>query len=299
MSSPGLFNSLSLLLAIFYLALLLFTFVPIERRNRWLLVFLGLSSVWQLALYLTAFLMPVDIPSKILLLCTTALGGATAVYNQKQPTYAWLLGGIALVLGTIFSDLFLMRYLPDTTVNVAAIMRIAAWLALSMAILIFIRRQFILTRSPRQANRLLFWTVTILVIFIAEIGTLIADGILSPLGQVLRLMGSFTLVYAVTHRNLVDVRTRLWKILAVLITTTITALPTISVVMLSPLFLGTIINNHRFAHRTAQSTLLCPNISPGRENSQSFTFWKTDQFRENSSPIQQASCQYFGNQRIS
>lgn len=202
-----------------------------EHSSQWLLGFLALSALWQLLI----FLLPGDqalafVPMKVLLLATILLGMTTAVYSDWHEK-RWLgFGGIALGI-TVVLDLFLNKVyfsvpLPLTIRGTpGGVASFITWLGLSGIIWFNIWHTYRETRLPWHANRLLFWAIALLFVFMGEALLLVDQTIVYTVGQVLRYMGAVGLTYAAANYRLFDVRTRLQKTFAFLLTVIVSTLP--------------------------------------------------------------------------
>src|SRR5690606_19218756 len=88
------------------------------------------------------------------------------------------------------------------------------WVGLSGIIWFNIWGSYRDTRLPWHANRLLFWAIALLFVFVGEAMLLVDDTIIYTVGQVLRYVGAVGLTYAAANYRLFDVRARLQKTFA-------------------------------------------------------------------------------------
>ena len=232
----------SLIATVCYTLLLIISFSrrsQQEKQIRWLLLFLVLSIVWEFVRFF-ALDLPVlsSLPTVALLVATLALGVTTAVYANWPHQRFWLfLSTIALV-----ATLSIGILLPNQSLNLSSIqlppvklerlVSTASWFILSLYLLLRTWREYRRTQFPWHANRLLFWSITLLVIFVGE-ALLFFDwtGLIIG-GQVTRFVGAIGLVYAISSYRIFDVRTRSQRGVAFIIVTLISALPLIGVVVL-------------------------------------------------------------------
>lgn len=202
-----------------------------EHSSQWLLGFLALSALWQLLIFLLPGDQPLAfIPMKVLLLATILLGMTTAVYSDWHEKRWFGFGSIALGV-TVVLDIFLNKVyfsipLPLTIRGTpGGVASFITWLGLSGIIWFNIWRTYRETRLPWHANRLLFWAIALLFVFVGEALLLVDQTIVYTVGQVLRYMGAVGLTYAAANYRLFDVRTRLQKTFAFLLTVIVSTLP--------------------------------------------------------------------------
>ncbi|MFQ5433871.1 MAG: hypothetical protein ACE5FD_03255, partial [Anaerolineae bacterium] len=155
--------------------------VPFTRRGqrkqqtRWLLAYLAISIAWEFLVFLTPSIAP---PSHIALIAlisgTAALGVLTAVHAGWAEHRRWLiLSGLAIIVTLIIDILFpdqTFRFSNDGRIRVAysGLTAFYAWGLLSAYLLVRTWRDYKGTRLPWHANRLLFWSIALLVVFIGE-----------------------------------------------------------------------------------------------------------------------------------
>lgn len=216
---------LPLLAAGMYLLLLVVAFSrrgPRAAQLRWLLAFLMISIAWELVVFLQASLaLPVDLGLTLLLLSTTTLGAATAVFQEQPHARRWLLIGTVLITVAIVSDWFL----GSDAYGIA-------WLILSGSILAVIWRDYRRTPYPWHANRLLLWGLAVLVTFLGEALLIANVPVLQLIGQPVRFLGVLGLTYSVVSYRPFDIRTRTQRGLAFVVTTAVSALPVLGAVLL-------------------------------------------------------------------
>lgn len=224
-----------------YLVLLLAAVARREKQTRWLALFFALSVLWELTLFVVPTAFPFNLPAKALLICTLILGVTTAVYQQNQPVKKWfLVGGAAFIL---VSGIDLYFFLNDTPVfstqsntKISELLHLLLWGLLSGSMLFFTWQNYRRTNSPWRANRLFLWGVCLITIFIGEV--LLQSEIIwfQFGGQLMRLVGAWGCLYALAVNNLLDIRIRLRRLFAFLLTVIISAIP----VMLAILFVVTL-----------------------------------------------------------
>ncbi|MCL4871206.1 MAG: GAF domain-containing sensor histidine kinase [Anaerolineae bacterium] len=213
------------------LLVLLFARRNQEKLTQWLLGYLALSALWQILI----FLLPGShslafVPMKLLLLSTILLGMTTAAYSDWHQT-RWLGFSSAALLITIVLDLTFNRVMFTLPVPVTipatpgGLVSFVTWLGMSGVIWFNIWRSYRETRFPWHANRLLYWGIALLLVFIGE-GLLIGDDlIVYTTGQVIRFLGVMGLTYAAANYRLFDVRTRLQTIFAFILTVVVSTVP--------------------------------------------------------------------------
>lgn len=227
------FNTiLPLIAAGFYTLLLIISIirrVQTTRQNRWLLVILGLSLLWQFSLFFEAYLPLAHEPMLVLLASTVGIGLATAVYIEWQPRNRWYLLGTAVMATAVAVDLLRPSYaitLGNVTINSSQFILIATWVALSCLFITKTWRFYQETTFPWHANRLLFWYIALWVIFIGEAVILFNYHPISNIvGHAVRIAGVAGLVYAISSYRIFDVRTYLKRAVAFLVINGISALP--------------------------------------------------------------------------
>lgn len=205
-------------------------------QTRWLLVYLVVSVVWELSLYLTPRLgIPIDVAGKLLLAGTAVLGITTSVFLERPRTQRWLIAGALAIATAVAGDLLLppteIRLGPVTS-SARELIHSALWLAFSTAVFIVTWRDYRRTRFPWHANRVLYWANALLITFIGEALLHLGWSGLTVAGQVVRFIGVTGLAYAIASYRLFDVRTRSQRVLAFLLTTLISALPIVGAFVL-------------------------------------------------------------------
>ncbi|MFO7538929.1 MAG: hypothetical protein R6X32_12865, partial [Chloroflexota bacterium] len=189
-----------------YTILLIVAFIRRHRmaeQMKWLILFLIISATWELARLLMVDVpyYLVYVPSKILLVGTLVLGLTTAVYVDWPYRKRWLLlGSIAIGLTFVVDALpphvIFVPYLPSFRTPVSVLTHYLAWVLLSGYILLKTWYDYRHTRFPWHANRLLYWTIALLLTFSGE-GLILSnqtDLILS--GQIVRFIGVLGLAHA-------------------------------------------------------------------------------------------------------
>jgi signal transduction histidine kinase len=250
------------------LAAVAYTFVliaPSLRRSRqelalkWLLAFLGASIIWEILLFFVPYSnLPPNLPMKALLVGTTFLGMTTAVYVKWPQQKTWLLLSGAAILATIVVDIFIpnepFRLLASSawaTVTVSSVISFLTWFALSFIILLRTWGDYRRTDFPWHANRLLFWSLTLLLVFSGEALMFFRLTGLTIVGQVFRYLGVVGLAYAVASHRIFDVRTRIRRGIAYLIIVLISALPLAALIVLV----------QRFTENQFRTTLIVTSVT--------------------------------------
>ncbi len=243
MTATELVFILPLLAAVAYTVLLI---APSLRRSRqelalkWFLAFLGASIVWEFLLFFVpASDLPPNLPIKALLVGTTFLGMTTAVYVRWPQQRGWLiLSGVA-ILATILVDIFvpnqpfqLLASSTWATITISSLISFLTWFALSYIILLRTWRDYRRTKFPWHANRLLFWVLTLLLVFSGEALMFVRLTGLTVAGQIIRYLGVIGLGYAVASHRIFDVRTRVRRGIAYFIIVLISALPLAGLIIL-------------------------------------------------------------------
>ncbi len=203
-----------------------------EVQTRWLLVFLGVSIAWQMAIYLAPRLgvAAIDVAGKLLLVGTVALGITTSLYLDRPHVRRWLIAGAVGISAAILAELFL----PPVEISFGAFSSSYAeltssliWLGFSAAIFLSTYREYRRTRFPWHANRVLYWAIALFVTFLGEALLHLNWSGLTLLGQVIRFIGACALTYAVSSHRLFDVSTRSRRALSFILVTGISAVPII------------------------------------------------------------------------
>jgi signal transduction histidine kinase len=210
-----------------------------EEQMKWLILFLAVSATWELSRLLMVDVpyYLVYVPSKILLVGTLVLGLTTAVYVDWPHRKRWLLFGFVAIGLTFFVDALPPRViylpnLPSFRTPGSVLVHYMAWALLSGYILFKTWYDFRHTRFPWHANRLLYWAVALLLTFTGE-GLILSN--LPDLeigGQVVRFVGVLGLAHATFSHRVFDVRTRFQRILAFILISLASALPTITAVII-------------------------------------------------------------------
>lgn len=234
MNLSELFSIIPLIAAIAYTFLLI---APSIRRSqqesalKWFLVFLGTAIIWEFFLFFVPFSdLPPNLPSKVLLIGTTFLGMTTAVYVDWPHKRRWFILAILAILATVVVDIFI----PDqvvpldlswATITVSSLVSFLIWFALSGTILLRTWLDYKRSEFPWHANRLLFWSLTLFVIFLGEAFIFFKLTGLTLAGQIMRYIGVIGLAYAISSHRIFDVRTHVRRAIAFVIVLFISALP--------------------------------------------------------------------------
>ena len=235
MNLSELFLIIPLIAAIAYTFLLI---APSIRRSqqesalKWFLVFLGAAIVWEFFLFFVPFSnLPPNLPSKVLLIGTTFLGMTTAVYVDWPNKPRWFFLASLAILATIAVDIFIPERvisplnLPWATVTVSSLVSFLTWFALSATILLRTWLDYKRTEFPWHANRLLFWSLTLFIIFLGEAFIFLHLTGFTLAGQIIRYIGVIGLAYAISSHRIFDVRTHIRRAIAFVIVLLISALP--------------------------------------------------------------------------
>ena len=236
-------NTLTSLIAIVcYTLLLIITFTRREQQEqqvRWLLLFLLLSIVWEFTRFFAASTVTLlSLPAITLLISLLVLGVITAVYTNWSHQRLWLFLSGTAIAATIAADILLPNQildlaavqLPETPLNL--LITTISWIILSLYLLLRTWNTYRHTQFPWHANRLLFWSIALLVTFVGEALLFFEWTGLIIAGQITRFIGIIGFVYAVSSYRIFDVRTRFQRGLAFIIVTFISALPLIAAVIL-------------------------------------------------------------------
>lgn len=235
MNLSEVFSIIPLIAAIAYTFLLI---SPTIRRSqqesalKWFLVFLGITIVWEFFLFFVPFSnLPPNLPSKILLIGTTFLGMTTAVYVNWPHKRRWLVLASLAILATIAVDIFVpdQVFVPMNlawaTMTISSIVSFLTWFALSATILLRSWLDYKRSEFPWHANRLLFWSLTLFIVFLGEGFIFFHLTGLTLAGQIIRYIGVIGLAYAISSHRIFDVRTHVRRAIAFVIVLLISALP--------------------------------------------------------------------------
>ncbi|MCA9873197.1 MAG: GAF domain-containing sensor histidine kinase, partial [Anaerolineales bacterium] len=243
MTATEIVSILPLLAAVAYTLVLI---APSLRRSRqelalkWFLAFLGASVIWEFLLFFVPYSnLPPNLPITALLVGTTFLGMTTAVYVRWPRQKSWLLLAGLAILAASLVDLFvpnqpfqLLAASSWATITVSSVISFVTWFALSFIILLRTWRDYRRTDFPWHANRLLFWVLTLLLVFSGEALMFVHLTGLTVAGQIIRYLGVLGLAYAVVSHRIFDVRTRIRRGIAYFIIVLISALPLAALIVL-------------------------------------------------------------------
>lgn len=243
MSISELLANLPLAAAVGYTVLLVALFLRRSQQElalRWTLAFLCASIAWVFLLFFAPISgLSANLPMKALLVGTTFLGMATAVFVRWPRQERFLIPAGLAILATILVDLFvptqIFRPFPTSTwavFTVSSIISFLTWFALGSIILLRTWRDYRRTAFPWHANRLLFWVLALLVVFSGEAMIFLRFTGLSLAGQIVRYAGAVGLVYAISSHRIFDVRTQLRRGIAYLLVVLLTALPLTALILL-------------------------------------------------------------------
>lgn len=230
-----LFSIIPLIAAIAYTFLLI---APSIRRSqqesalKWFLVFLGTSIVWEFFLFFVPFSnLPLNIPNIVLLIGTVCLGMTTAVYIDWPNKKYWFILAFLAIFATIAVDIFIPNMVITpinstwVTITVSSLVSFLIWFALSGTILLRTWLDYKRSEFPWHANRLLFWSLTLFIIFLGEAFIFFNLTGLTLVGQIIRYIGVIGLAYAISSHRIFDVRTHVRRAIAFVIVLLISALP--------------------------------------------------------------------------
>ncbi len=230
-----LFSIIPLIAAIAYTFLLI---APSIRRSqqesalKWFLAFLGTSIVWEFFLFFVPFSnLPLNIPSIVLLIGTMCLGMTTAVYVDWPNKKYWFILASLAIPATIAVDIFIPNMVITpinstwVTITVSSLVSFLIWFALSGTILLRTWLDYKRSEFPWHANRLLFWSLTLFIIFLGEAFIFFNLTGLTLAGQIIRYIGVIGLAYAISSHRIFDVRTHVRRAIAFVIVLLISALP--------------------------------------------------------------------------
>ncbi len=231
--------NLSLVAVVVYTLLLLIVFArrsQEEMQMRWFLAFLGASIIWQLLLLFgQQWLLPHGVALKALLVGTLFLGLTTAVYVNWPRQRLWFLIGVIAILLTVAADFFLpgSTFIPllNLQASYRGLVDFAIWFLISSFIFFKTWNDYRTAQFPWHANRLLFWSIALLITFLGEMLLFFQwpEAVLA--GHVSRLIGIVALTYAVSSYRIFDVRTRVQKMLVLIGVTLLSALPVLFVLL--------------------------------------------------------------------
>ncbi len=208
-----------------------------KTQNRWLLLVIFLSIIWEFSLYLQA---QINIPNSsliILLFSTCALGMTTSAYIEKKPSKKIItLILLAILLTIVVNIVTPIRYFvfPDNgrlTITNGTLITYMTWFSLSGLILARTWREYKNTPLPWHANRLLYWYLAIATILLGEILLFTQQFALELTGQIIRYVGIVSIAYGISSYRIFDVRTRSRRTVAFLIINIFSALPLIIILV--------------------------------------------------------------------
>jgi signal transduction histidine kinase len=242
MNLPVINTFIPLIAAGLYTMLLLVTLVKRSqqaRQYRWFLGLLATSLLWEFSLYFSTGVPYPNFALKILVLNTVLLGMTTAVYLEHMPRRRWYALGGTAIIAIILIDIFVpnikvpalnIPLLPRLTYG--TIITYLTWFSLSSLMLLRSWRSYKITNFPWHANRLLYWSISLCIIFVGEVLLFVEMPIPAIIGQLARFLGLVGIAYAVFSYRIFDVRTRAQRSLAFLIINTISALPLIGAILI-------------------------------------------------------------------
>lgn len=202
------------------------------RAQRWLAVFLAAGILWQLLRLLwPANGHPPNFPTLFLLAGTLALALLTAAYLE-WPDQRWLLGGGGvLIAGILLLELARPRALfpaPEWLrfrFSAGGLSALALWLGFSLPLLLRTWQTYRHTRLPWHANRLLFWFLLLLTVYLSQALSLVDLPLWQLASHLLGLIAMLGFIDVVVARRVFDVRHRLRLSISVAITMLLIGLP--------------------------------------------------------------------------
>ncbi len=236
------YTTSSLVATTAYTILLVMAFVRRQRTEeqmKWLILFLAISAVWELARLLMVEVpyYLIYVPSKVLLVGTLVLGLTTAVYVDWPHKNRWLLLGFVGIGLTFLVDALPPRViylpnLPSFRTPGSVLTHYLAWALLSGYILLKTWYDYRYTRFPWHANRLLYWTIALLLTFTGEGLILSNQPDLGLGGQMVRFVGVLGLTHATFSHRVLDVRSYIRRMLTFVLISLTSALPTVTAVLI-------------------------------------------------------------------
>ncbi|MCA9921626.1 MAG: GAF domain-containing sensor histidine kinase [Anaerolineales bacterium] len=235
MNLPDINALLPLIAAGFYTILLIVSLVRQShhaRALRWLLLLLVISLAWEFVIFFAATIPYPNLPLRVVVLNTAVLAMTTAVYLDWRPRQRWYVLGIGALASIVVLDIVTptlsipdVPNLPISTLAYGTLLAYLTWFALSGLMLLKSWRSYQESHFPWHANRLLYWSLSLIFIFLGEIFLFTNLPSLAIAGQIIRYLGMVSLTYAIFTYRIFDVRTRAQRTLAFLIINTISALP--------------------------------------------------------------------------
>lgn len=203
-----------------------------EIALRWFLGYLGTSIIWEFLIFFVPYSsLPPNLPGKVLLIGTTFLGMTTAVYVDWPGKKRWLVWSGLAIAAAFAVDIFIPERrvaplnLAWAAITVSSLVSFLTWFALSGTILLRVWLNYKRAGFPWHANRLLFWSLALFIIFLGEALIFFRLTGLTVTGQIIRYIGVIALAYAISSYRIFDVRTHLRRAFAYVIVILISALP--------------------------------------------------------------------------
>ena len=201
------------------------------RPQRWLALFLAAGIIWHLLRFLWPQNgHPPNFPTIFLLAATLALALLTAAYLE-WPEQRWLpLGGV-LIAGILLLELARPRALfpaPEWLAlrfSAGGLSSLVLWSGLSLPLLLRTWQTYRRTRLPWHANRLLFWFLALLTVYMGQALSFIQLPLLQLISHLLGLLAVLGFVDVVIAHRVFDVRHRLRLGVTLAITTLLIGLP--------------------------------------------------------------------------
>ncbi len=226
----------------YYTILLVISYVrrgPQARLTSWLLAFLGTSIIWELLLIIipNSGSRP-GLTVKLLVLSTAVLGMTTTVFAKWSWRKRALIPVGIIVLAALILDLlfpmsgFTLPTAASTRIRYSSLFSHLSWFGMALYILLRVWRDYRHTTLPWHANRLLFWGLTLLLIFSGEGLIFTHWSGLTITGHLIRFVGVAGLIYAISSHRIFDVRTRAQNVIGLFFITFLSGAPIVISVLL-------------------------------------------------------------------
>lgn len=240
-----------LVTAVGYFLLLLWLFVrrrePLKQAY-WLMMFVGMSIMWQLGVYLwpSSGGMRAQLQLIPLLWSVGLLYFNTSIFlgsRPRQPVMALILLGLPLAIPFV-DELIPPTYLRWSRMLIqptpAGLTAVGLWAFGHLFTLAKTWRSYRHTPFPWHANRYLFWASGVVLVIVGEVLLFIDYPITVLVGHVVRLTAVGWLVYAVSAYVRFDVRSRFQRIVLFAIIALASAIPATAVFLLFTTFTQTL-----------------------------------------------------------
>jgi len=183
---------------------------------------------------------PQSISSILLVLQLTTLGLLTFFSLGLSGRLGWLTAcAIWLVVLAVVGLLLPGVVLPLGQMTAMLAVALAGWMLFSAGLLLALIYAYLTARLPLHANRVLFWTLALLLCLVGQALPLSTDALAAHLGVPIGLVGATGLTYAVLRHRLFDVRDALRRGIGYLLSTIIVACVVLMGLLLASQFLTT------------------------------------------------------------